>query len=634
MSATVIVKSSKSTFRAVSREAWPALAAMTWARSNLAGGITDLDKSLAFQGALARAMSVATVEELVAVAEQTEPFTLKNVESFLELSQDAEDRRASGVVYTPDYVIDFIIGQTLGERATRNSLLLDPACGSGGFLVRAVLHLSRTLKISFTEASSMVRGIDVSPVAVRNAELLLDLCCLGADGIGHQARIECMDALTTPVGRQLRELGCPAGVDALVTNPPFVKLQNLEVGYRQELAQSFSHVAGGAFTLATLFLENSISYLRAGGEAGFITMNNVFTSLAGQQLRESWTERRSVRRVVDFRHFSIFESASAYTCLIFLDTKTHSTIAFNAVAEQPTAETLRKLNPSGVKYSTLSAKKWRLAEQQHQRVLERLESGTRLREVAQIKVGFATLLDKAFTCRVVNGNPTALGADGIEREVELESTARYIKVSSVMRGLPTSDYQSPIIYPYNTDSDDRLLIAMDEFAERFPKAFGHLATWRDRLSARKGVSADWHQWGRRQSLTAPGPKLLTKTFDSRPAFALDSSSSLFCNGYSIRPLTEDLSILHLKEFLESRFMLAHALLTSFEISGGYQCYQKNFIASISVPPADLLSEYSGRMGPTEEGEVALCAHFGFELRELESCIRHYSPDLFAAMASR
>lgn len=58
--------------------------------------------------------------------------------------QKPEVRHAGGVFYTPKYIVDYIVEQTVGKLLTDKSpeevgrlKILDPACGSGSFLLRA-----------------------------------------------------------------------------------------------------------------------------------------------------------------------------------------------------------------------------------------------------------------------------------------------------------------------------------------------------------------------------------------------------------------------------------------------------------------------------------------------------------------
>ncbi|GAB4427790.1 MAG: Eco57I restriction-modification methylase domain-containing protein [Turneriella sp.] len=65
------------------------------------------------------------------------------------VEQKPEVRHAGGVYYTPKYIVDFIVESTLGEKLARTTpkqakvRVLDPACGSGSFLVGAYEYLMR-----------------------------------------------------------------------------------------------------------------------------------------------------------------------------------------------------------------------------------------------------------------------------------------------------------------------------------------------------------------------------------------------------------------------------------------------------------------------------------------------------------
>jgi len=71
-------------------------------------------------------------------------------------------------------------------------------------------------------------------------------------------------------------------------------------------------------------------------------------------------------------------------------------------------------------------------------------------------------------------------------------------------------------------------------------------------------------------------------------------------------------------------MFAYALMTSFEIEGGYQCYQKNFIENVCLPPIDLLPDSPGVVIEARSRlEAALCEYYGFTCKELDACLGDY-----------
>ena len=72
-----------------------------------------------------------------------------------------EVRRAGGVYYTPTSIVEHIVDKTLGPllagksiRAARNIRILDPACGSGSFLLGAFEYLIRWFTNAHEESGS------------------------------------------------------------------------------------------------------------------------------------------------------------------------------------------------------------------------------------------------------------------------------------------------------------------------------------------------------------------------------------------------------------------------------------------------------------------------------------------------
>jgi len=99
---------------------------------------------------------------------------------------------------------------------------------------------------------------------------------------------------------------------------------------------------------------------------------------------------------------------------------------------------------------------------------------------------------------------------------------------------------------------------------------------------------------------------LTKTFNSEPRFYLDESDQLFCNGYALwlesgSLFGTALSLAALQRILNSDLMHYYAKLTSFQIEGDYQCYQKNFIERFGIP--SLTNKQTRRLLDLSDSEV-------------------------------
>ncbi|WP_089729879.1 class I SAM-dependent DNA methyltransferase [Candidatus Thiosymbion oneisti] len=117
----------------------------------------------------------------------------------------------SGEFYTPRPVVRFMVEVTdprLGET------ILDPACGTGGFLVEAMRHLEqqcRTVEDRATLQNNSLYGGEAKPLPYLLVQMSLLLHGL------EYPRIDPQNSLRFP----LREIGDRDRVDLILTNPPF-----------------------------------------------------------------------------------------------------------------------------------------------------------------------------------------------------------------------------------------------------------------------------------------------------------------------------------------------------------------------------------------------------------------------------
>ena len=98
-----------------------------------------------------------------------------------KVEEKEEVRKAGGVYYTPTYIVDFIVKHTMGEllrdktpREVSNLKIVDPACGSGSFLIEAYQHLL-DWHLAFysqqpTRYKKVLFGTETGEVRLRNSE--------------------------------------------------------------------------------------------------------------------------------------------------------------------------------------------------------------------------------------------------------------------------------------------------------------------------------------------------------------------------------------------------------------------------------------------------------------------------------
>jgi hypothetical protein len=89
------------------------------------------------------------------------------------IEEKPEVRKAGGVYYTPRYIVDYIVEQTVGRQLEGKSLkeaaqlrFLDPACGSGSFLIRVYERVMEHHLRTFNDRVAEVRhGLEPQPAA-------------------------------------------------------------------------------------------------------------------------------------------------------------------------------------------------------------------------------------------------------------------------------------------------------------------------------------------------------------------------------------------------------------------------------------------------------------------------------------
>lgn len=313
-------------------------------------------------------------------------------------------RKREGVYYTPEWVVEKIVDETVGcwlsdrrqrlgcdgiapeEEAARanwlkaldryaadldNLSILDPACGSGAFLIYATRYVLaerervlRTLRrwndagmLASTDHVNVVLtrnifGVDINPAAVEIARLAVWLETVNPDyplahleaNIIHGNSLVGTDIRLAPQAAKI----CPerweeiapmdwsykfpavmerGGFDCIVGNPPYVKLQNYKpnhpetVDYMQGWGKKenapYESTRTGNMDIYLPFIEKGLSLLSDDGRMGLIAPNVWLVSEYGEGLRRLVKRQRSMDRWVDFKDFQVFEEVTVYTALQF-----------------------------------------------------------------------------------------------------------------------------------------------------------------------------------------------------------------------------------------------------------------------------------------------------------------------------
>ena len=231
--------------------------------------------------------------------------------------------------------------------------ILDPAAGTGGFLVALMNiwhnHIRKLERNRWgeddrrveTETQSRIRevasthlfGVDFNPVLVRAAQMNLVMHGDGSTNIYHANSLlpsgEWPDDETNNVRRHIRM----GGFDAIVTNPPFG--DKIQIDDPHILAQYGLTRGRGSVPPDQLFIERSLQLLRPGGRLAIVLPDSILTNPGLIGVRQWILSRARVVASVDLPVETFQPHTGKQTSVLLLQKKTHQEMAVEQAAGCP-----------------------------------------------------------------------------------------------------------------------------------------------------------------------------------------------------------------------------------------------------------------------------------------------------------
>lgn len=188
---------------------------------------------------------------------------------------DLQSAGNAGEYYTPRAVTEFmvdILNPVLGER------ILDPACGTGGFLVNCIEHLNKEVKTKEDKEtlSKSIFGVEKKPLPH-----MLSVTNMMLHGIDVPNQIRHDNTLRKP----LKDYGKDDKVSVIITNPPFGGME--ENGIERNFPPKYQ-----TRETADLFMALIMHLLNDTGRAavvlpdGFLSGEGVKTTIKKELLEE------------------------------------------------------------------------------------------------------------------------------------------------------------------------------------------------------------------------------------------------------------------------------------------------------------------------------------------------------------
>jgi hypothetical protein len=492
-----------------------------------------------------------------------------------------------GEVFTRRWVVEFIL-DLVGYRPDEDlssRTIVEPACGSGAFLIPIVDRLVDSCRRHGTDLAVADNAIRAFEVRDSNADLARKAVAqrLGEHGLSVDLSENLAHGWVRTADFLLHEHPA-SSADFVVGNPPYIRLEDVP----RELSTAYRDTwptMQGRSDIFVGFFEAGLRLLKAEGVLGFICADRWMHNQYGGALRQLITSRYAVDTIVSMHDVDAFEDeVSAYPAVVVLRNGEQETVnlietkaAFDrrdatAVREWIEAETstISRGAVQGARLSTWfrDSPSW--------------PGGSPARQalVADLEGRFAALESAATGTRV--GIGVATGCD----DVYITTDPDLVEAERLLPLLLAGDTRSGIarwsghylINPWNGDG----LVSLSEY----PRLHTYLNEHAERIKRRHVAKRRPHSWYR--TIDKVDPRLQAKDKLVLPDIKAESNPVLDTgdhyphhNLYFVESDAWDLEVLG--GLLLSD--IANAIIGSYSVKmrGGYYRFQAQYIRRMRVP---------------------------------------------------
>jgi len=205
------------------------------------------------------------------------------ISSIYEQINNKDSRKKYSQFFTHRELVDFIFSNI---PLSKNSKVLDPACGAGAFLIKAVDKVGL----------NNVYGIDIDQKA-------LNLCSVNIEYKCEQRSNNLIKAntLNSTLSSLFPDIDRNKGFDAVVGNPPF---QNLILDEDYDPNEpAFKDLITGIANSATLMLAKGYQFLKPNGYLGFVLPKNILRVDSFKKLRDFLIYNTRIHLIYDLDHY-------------------------------------------------------------------------------------------------------------------------------------------------------------------------------------------------------------------------------------------------------------------------------------------------------------------------------------------
>lgn len=390
--------------------------------------------------------------------------------------------------------------------------------------------------------------------------------------------------------------------DAIVGNPPYIRVQNMvhysreEYDFYKSSASPYATAQAETLDKYYLFIERGLALLNENGRLGYIVPHKFMNIKSGAELRELLTVNFNVQKILHFGTHQVFQDRSTYTCILVLSKQANTAFAIGFV--QNWNRFLFDHNAECLQYPSayISRQPWSFLPQNIVAHLEHISAScVPLSSLADIFVGVQTSADQIYIIHADREDESYIYShDRQNREFRIEKAIlRKSIYDTQLSSYEKITANSYIIFPYKEVNGRPALYSLAEMATDYPYALAYLECFREKLDQRNlpGRNRDnWFAFGRSQSIKRflHGEHLVWPVLSMGSNYVYDNEMVVFTGGgngpfYGLEMKNgAHESIFYIQAILNHWLMELLVKSKASTFRGEYYSHGKQFIATLPI----------------------------------------------------
>lgn len=484
---------------------------------------------------------------------------LLNINNIFELINYLEmlipNKDKYGIFFTPLKIIQQMVDNI---NFNKDSKILDCSCGYSSFLIYIIQIYKQKFNKSISDIlKENIFGIDLLSNNIEISKKLIYILAKEYDEEVNENDFNFIEYDFLKYETNIK-------FDWIIGNPPYIKIQDLDIDYRNWINKKYTTCSLGNFNIYYAFYEKAYSLLNDDGELIFITPNSFYYNDSSKLLRNFLKSK--IYKIFDFKSQKVFNVGS-YNCIIWINKKENNLIYYETNNE------IKYIN-----YNQLTNSKWNFLTINEQNNIYNIENaGIKLKDLFKISYGLATLKDEFYIINDLNLIDNKFyNKDGFLIEKELVKPL--VKPSEFNNKLL-------IIFPYYYNKK-WICFNEEDLINKYPEFYKYALFNKTKLLNRDCGNKQYEEFfsfGRKQGLNNEGIKWITCKYNNYPNFILDKDENYFITGYGLYLKNEYYDkIDYINKILNSDIMNYYIQKTSSYIANDYYCYEKNKIENFSI----------------------------------------------------